>query len=172
MKRRHMSALSLAGLLLLALTMPARETAAQQRIAKEQLVGAWTFVSASNIRADGSKFDPFGGAGTGALSFDAAGRFSWFIVRSDIPKMASNNRTEGTADEFKAVAQGVIIFFGTYSLDDTGKTLTFKIQNSSFANFNGTERKFTVTLAGDELMVSNPSGASGGSANLTWKRVR
>ena len=63
-------------------------------------------------------------------------------------------------------------FFGTYVIDDAGKTLTFKVQNSSFANFNGTERKFAVTLAGDELMVSNTAGASGGSANLTWNRVR
>ena len=170
MNRRHMSALSLTGLL--ALALPARETAAQQKVTQDQLVGSYIFVSAVNIRADGSKFDPFGGKGTGALSLDRTGQFSWIILRSDIPKMASNNRQEGTADEFKAVAQGGLTFFGTYALDDTGKTLTLKIQNSTFANYNGTERKFTATLAGDELMVSSPAAASGGSANLTWKRVR
>lgn len=172
MKRRHVFAMSFVGSLLLVLALPAREAFAQQRTTKDQLVGAWTFVSAFNVRADGSKFDPFGGKGTGALLFDRSGQFSWVLLRSDIPKMASNNRQEGTADEFKAVAQGLIVFFGTYVIDDAGKTLTFKVQNSSFANFNGTERKFAVTLAGDELMVSNPAGASGGSANLTWKRVR
>src|SRR5262249_52921942 len=36
-------------------------------------------------------------------------------VRSDLPKFASNNRDMGTPEENKAVVQGSITYFGTYS---------------------------------------------------------
>ncbi len=63
----------------------------------------------------------------------------------------SNNRLEGTADEFKAVAQGVLAYFGTYSLDDSGKTLTQHIQSSSFPNFDGANRPWAIALTDDDL---------------------
>ena len=79
----------------------------------KDLVGTWTFVSAVNTRPDGTKFDPFGGKGVGMQFFASTGQFTYQIIRSDIPKLASNNRQDGTADEFKAMAQGVISYFGT-----------------------------------------------------------
>jgi hypothetical protein len=40
----------------------------------------------------------------------------------------SNNRDTGTADENKAVAQGTISHFGTYMVDEAGKTIDFRIE--------------------------------------------
>ena len=45
---------------------------------------------------------------------DANGRFSITVVRSDLPKFASNNRMSGTRDENTAIVQGGITYFGTY----------------------------------------------------------
>ncbi len=132
MNRRNTLALSTTALMFLGTGLPASNAVAQQ---KEQLLGTWRFVSAVNTRADGTKFDPWGGKAIGMQMSDSTGHFSWQIIRSDIPKLASNNRLEGTADEFKAVAQGVLSYFGTYSLDDSGKTLTQLIESSSFPNF-------------------------------------
>ncbi len=149
------------------------DAVAQQKSLKEQLVGTWTLVSAVNIRPDGNKVDPYGGqAATGVLMFGGTGHFSWQIIRSDIPKLASNNRQVGTTDEFKAVALGVLAYFGTYSLDDSGKTLTMHIESSSFPNFNGTNQKRSIALTGDELTVTNQAGASGVTAEAKWKRVK
>ena len=145
---------------------------AQQKLLKEQLVGTWTFVAAVNTRPDGTKFDPFGGKGVGMQSFASTGQFSYQIIRSDIPKLASNNRQEGTADEFKAMAQGAISYFGTYSLDDSGKTLTQHVVSSSFPNFNDTKRIWAITLTGDELTLASQVAASGGTNELKWKRVK
>jgi hypothetical protein len=144
---------------------------AQQRLGKEQLVGAWTFVSAVNTRPDGSKFDPWGGKAIGMQMFDRSGHFSWQVIRTDIPKLASNNRLQGTAEEFKAVAQGVLSAYGTYSLDDSGKTLTQEIKISSFPNFNGAKRVWVIALSGDELTIGSQAGAAGGSNELKWKRL-
>ena len=138
----------------------------------KDLVGTWTFVSAVNTRPDGTKFDPFGGKGVGMQSFASTGQFSYQIIRSDIPKLASNNRQEGTADEFKAMAQGAISYFGTYSLDDSGKTLTQHVVSSSFPNFNDTKRIWAITLTGDELTLASQVAASGGTNELKWKRVK
>ena len=163
------AAVTMLGLLLVPLTGAA---VAQQKLSKEQLVGSWTFVSAVNTRPDGSKFDPWGGKAVGLQMFDSAGRFSWQVIRSNIPRLASNNRLEGTADEFKAVAQGVLSAFGSYSLDDSGKILTQQIETSSFPNFNGAKRIWAIALTGDELTIGSQAGAAGGTNELKWKRVK
>lgn len=145
---------------------------AQPKPIKDQLIGTWAFVSAVNTMPDGRKVEPNGKAATGILMFDAAGHFSWQILRSDIPKLTSNNRQIGTAEEHKAVSQGVLAYFGTYSTDDTGKSLTMQIATSSFPNFNGANQKRSVALVGDELIITNQAGASGGTAAVTWKRMK
>jgi hypothetical protein len=57
--------------------------------------------------------------------FDPNGHFSEIIIRSDLPKFASNNREAGTPEENKAAMQGSIAYFGTYSVSDTDKVVTF-----------------------------------------------
>jgi hypothetical protein len=138
----------------------------------KDLAGTWSLVSVENVRPDGTKFNPLGGPANGMLVFDGTGKFSWQIIRSDIPKLASNNRLEGTPEEFKAMAQGVLSYFGSYSIEDDGKGITMRIESSSFANWNGVTQKRTLALAGDNLTVTNPAGAAGGTANVTWKRLK
>jgi len=62
----------------------------------------------------------------GLATYEANGRFSVIVTRSDLPKFASNNRQSGTPEENKAVVQGSIAFFGTYSVSETDKTLTIE----------------------------------------------
>jgi hypothetical protein len=57
------------------------------------------------------------------------------------PKFASNNRQEDTAEENKAVVQGNISYFGTYTVDEAAKILIFHIESCSFPNWNGTDQK-------------------------------
>ena len=163
------AALTMLALLLVPLT---GDAVAQQKSLKEQLVGTWTFVSAVNTRPDGTKFDPWGGKAAGMQFFAGTGQFSFQVIRSDIPKLASNNRLQGTADEFKAVAQGVLSAYGTYSLDDSGKTLTQHVQSSSFPNFNGANRIWAIALTGDDLTIGSQVAAAGGTNELKWKRVK
>jgi hypothetical protein len=112
---------------------------------KEQLVGTWTFVSSTTKLPDGSP--AWGTNPKGLLIFTADGYFSSQIVRSDLPKFASKNRAQGTPEENKAVVQGTIGTFGTYTVDEAKKTYTLKFEGSSFPNRVGTEqtRPFTIT---------------------------
>ena len=170
MNRRHI--LSLSVITALGLALLPGSALAQQKALKEQLVGTWTLVSVVNIRPDGTKFDPTDGKALGLMMYDGNSNFSFLNIRSDIPKLASNNRQKGTPDEYKAVAEGVLSYFGRYSIDEAGKLLIQHVVSSSFPNFNGADRKWTTTISGEELTLASQAAAAGGSNELKWKRVK
>jgi len=87
------------------------------------VVGAWTLVSIT-LEKDGKKTDFYGPNPQGQLMYDDTGHFSVIITRSDLPKFASNNRETGTAEENKAIVQGSLACFGTYSVSETDKSIT------------------------------------------------
>jgi hypothetical protein len=147
----------------------AAPTFAQQT---NDLVGTWTLMSIT-LEKDGQTTDMYGANPQGQQILDANGGYSLIIIRSDIPKFASNNRVEGTPEENKAVVQGSIAFFGTYTVDDSAKTLTQHVESCSFPNFNGTDRKLSFSISGDELHFTTITAASaGGTAHLVWTRAK
>jgi hypothetical protein len=146
---------------------------AQQKSIKDQLVGTWIFVSAQDVKPDGSKVDPWGPNPKGAAMYDANGRFTFMIMRSDLPKFASNNRAQATGEEGKAVAQGMIAFYGTYTVNEGDKTVTTLIEGSSYPNLIGAEQKRVITsLTADELRYTNPTTSTGTKAEAVWKRAK
>lgn len=157
------------GLVLSACAAPAAAPPAQTL--KQKLVGVWNYAATYNVTADGKRFDPQGGHGTGQFVLDPGGRFSWILIRNDIPRVKSNNRLNATPAEHKAISQGVLAFYGTYTVDEAASTMTMRIEHCSFPNFNGAEQKRTLQLEGDQLTVINAAGASGGTAYVTWKRA-
>ena len=71
-------------------------TIVAQEITFKELLGSWIFVSAQDVKPDGSKVDPWGPNAKGAAMYDADGRFTFMIMRSDLPKFASNNLPTAT----------------------------------------------------------------------------
>ena len=54
------------------------------------------------------------------------------------------------------------------------KLCVFHIEGSLFPNWNGTERKYSFDISGDELnitVISAPSTGMG-TARLVWKRAK
>jgi hypothetical protein len=138
---------------------------------KDQLVGTWLLVSAYTERQDGSQAETFGPHPTGILMCDGNGHLSLQEMRSDLPKFTSNNRQEGTPEENKAIVQGSICYFGTYTLDEAAKALTMHLEGCSFPNWTGTDLKRSITLTGDEL-TWNGVGSSGRPFHNVWKRAK
>jgi hypothetical protein len=103
--------------------------------------------------------------------FDGAGRVAYQEMRSDLPKFASNNRLEGTAEENKAVVQGCFCAFGTYTIDAAAKTMSINFEGCTFPNWIGTDSKRMFTLAGDELTWSGVS-TFGKPFSTVWKRAK
>ena len=171
MNRRNMLAISAVTAVTvfgLALLTEGAIGAPKAKIKKGQLVGDWALVSTNAPNAAIQN-----GPDDGYLVFERNGRFSFAILGSKVPKFASNNRNTGTADENKAVAQGSIAYFGTYSVNEADGTLTFHIARSSFPNWTGTDQPRLITsLTAQELKYTNPSASIGGTAELVWKRVK
>ncbi len=150
-------------------SVTAQPTAAQLR---RQVVGMWELVSVV-LEQDGKKVETFGENPKGLISYDANGNYVYAMARSDLPKLASNNRLAPTQDNAKAIAIGTLAAYGKWSFNDADGDMTMTITSSTFPNVNGTVQKRLITVSGDALRVTNPTPpAGGGTAYVVWKRVR
>jgi len=140
--------------------------------AKQPFVGSWTIVSADTVRPDGTRVPNFGSGPKGFLVFDGSGRYALQIMSANRAKFASNNRLEGTPEENKSVVQGMIAYFGRYSVNEADRTFTFQVENSSFPNWEGTAQKRPFTITADQLKYSVAAASGGGSGEVVWKRVK
>jgi hypothetical protein len=172
MKRLRTLTLTTMALLFLGVALPPSDAVARQKTLKEQLVGTWTYVSVDNVRPDGSRVPLFGPNPQGLVIFEGNGVFALVLVRSGLPKFASNSRMEGTPEENKAVVQGSSAHFGRYTVNEADKTITFHIETSTFPNWNGIEQKRPITITGDELKWTTPRASGGGTAEAVLKRAK
>jgi Lipocalin-like domain len=134
----------------------------------KDVVGTYTIVSATVVQGD-KKIEPFGPNPKGMLTLDASGRYVLALARPGLPKFTSNNRDTGTAEENKAVVTGSIVHFGTYAVADGA--IIFRVETSTFPNWDGQEQKRSLTLSRDELKYTTASSL-GGTATLVWKRAK
>jgi hypothetical protein len=157
----------------LVLALSPRHAAAQQSL-RDQLVGTWTFVVAEITAPDGKKSFPFGETPKGLLVFTPDGHFAQIHIASDVPKIASNNRLNGTAEEYAAIMRRSLSMFGTYKVDEAKKTVTFEIASSTYPNAQGQSQTRTIDkLSADEFVNANPDVAGGrGSAINVYRRVK
>jgi hypothetical protein len=141
---------------------------------KEAIVGGWSLLISDVVNKDGTQTPQFGPNPLGLLMFDASGHFSMQIMRASRPKFAANNRLQGTADENKAAIAGTITQFGSYTLDEPGKTLTMRVEGSSYPNDDGLVAKRTVTaLNQDDVLVYNTMPPAGGLVvTRAWKYLK
>ena len=154
----------LSALVALCLSLFGASAVGQQAALKEQLVGTWIMVSTTSR---------FGSDAKGQMILLPNGRYSFMISRADLPKFAVNNVNQGTADENAAVVKGTIANFGTWSVDETTKTLTTTVEASTFPNLNGNSQKRVISsLTADELKYTNPTSVAGTVDEAIWKRVK
>jgi hypothetical protein len=151
--------------------MPATAVA-QQKSLKDQLVGTWNLVAWERTAPDGTKVHAYGSNPKGVAHFGADGRFFIFFARGDLPRLSSNDRTKVTPEEAKTVTDGTIAYAGTYTLDETSKTIAYRIEITTFPNQLGREQKRVITsLTADELKFTNPGATAGGKIDVAMKRA-
>jgi len=171
MNRR--SIISLSAMTTLGLALLPGSTFAQQKSLREQLIGTWTVVSWEQTIKDGSKLQRFGTNPKGVNFFDADGHFFIMFARPDLPKIASNNASTMTPEEAQAIASGSIAYFGTYTVDETSKIITLRVESSSRPNQLGVDQKRAITsLTADELKYTNLTAITGSAINIAFKRAK
>ena len=162
---------SLSAITLLGLVLLPGAALPQQKSLKEQLIGTWNYVSSTAKLPDGSPL--WGSDPKSLLILTDNGHFSWHVFRSDRPKFTSNDRRNATADENKATMQGSLAYFGTYSINEADKTISFNTEGSTFPNSEGEVLKRIITnLTADELIYTNPATTTGARIEAVWKRVK
>lgn len=136
---------------------------------KDEIVGAWRLVAIYN-EDKGVKNHLYGENPVGIFVFDRSGNAVQYLSKPDVPKFATPNRLKGTDAEYRAVMQGILAGFGTYTVE--GDTVTIKWVASTYPNRAGTTEKRTYKIVGDELQGTNPTAASGGTSYTKWVRAR
>src|SRR3954468_2852658 len=146
---------------------------AEQKSAKEQIVGAWTLVSVTSEMGDGTRGEPFGPSPKGVIIFSNDGHFSLFQSRAEIPKIVANDRAKATAEEAQSIVASSIAYYGTYSIDESAKLMVVNLAASTYANVAAIpNQKRTVTLlTADELKFDNPRTPNGMTLRTAWKRA-
>jgi hypothetical protein len=145
---------------------------AQGRSLREQLVGTWIYVSSTGTREDGSAVER--PKLQGAVTYTSDGRFHFITVRSDAPKYASGDSARPSPEEAMAIASGVVAYTGTYTVDESTKTIHVNIETSSFPNLVGTpnQRRIVTSITEEELKFTNPRTPAGITLELVFKRAK
>lgn len=160
---------------LLALALSTGATAAQTGGSlKDAIVGSWNFVVAEVTAPDGKKSFPFGETPRGILIFTADGHFAQIHVAGDVPKIASNNRLTGTPEEYAEIMRRSLSVFGTYTVGEGNRTVTYHITSASFPNWQGESQTRAIDkLTAEEFVNTNRSVAGGrGSASNFYRRLK
>ena len=143
-----------------------------QNKVQNKVMGTWRMVSAQ-IDPDGKNQLPYGSAPNGLLAFTADMHFVEVLTDSTLPKFASNERGQGTAQENQAVMDATLGLFGTYSVDENGEFSGNRVTGSTFPNWIGdvrTREQLKMVVTGDR-MVETFTRPEGTEIKIVWKRV-
>jgi hypothetical protein len=111
--------------------------------------------------------------GNGSISYGGNGQYTEVLLGRDRPKLTgaatgtATDRAAVSAEAYKGIGQGTVAQFGTWSVDEATKTLTIHSENTFTRVNEGTDRKLSISLTGDELKTTI-TGPNGGSS--TWKK--
>jgi hypothetical protein len=137
------------------------------------LAGAWTLVRVDNVYPDGHRVELYGPNPQGLWLIDAQGNYMMQMVRAERVRFAANDKSQGTAEEYRAASLDSNAHFGHVSAD--GSTLHTHIEHASFPNWDGKDGTSAYSLKGDELSytVAKPSSgaAEGAHGEVVWRRL-
>jgi hypothetical protein len=142
------------------------------RSLKDRLVGAWHLASIKMVRVDGSKYQLFNPDAKGIIIFEGGGHYSLQITRMAPPVSSTVVAAEGSQDDF----EGTIAHFGTYTVNDKDRSITFRIESSSVPEWNGTAFKRSFAVLGNRFAWFNPNpttdpDTTDSRSDPVWKRA-
>jgi hypothetical protein len=130
----------------------------------QRLIGTWTFV-AQPAASDGKAW-PADAPATGILVFTSDGQFAQIQV---VPAGSG----VGSASRVKSAAKASVALFGTYTVDDATRMLTYRIHSSTIPHWDGNDQRWSIgSVTAEELRLRDPVGPMQSlSPATTWKRA-
>lgn len=134
------------------------------------LRGTWTLVAADKLLPGGERVRDYGQSPKGRLIVDAQGRYSLQIFKSERLRFAGD-KNAGSADEFASAVLGSSTHYGTVLVDAQQGVLVFRIEGSSYPNWEGVAQKRTYTLEDGVLSYRVPARPDGSVPVSVWRRL-
>jgi hypothetical protein len=124
----------------------------------DQLIGTWRLVSVETTRPNGEVIYPFYGKHPeGLLVYDRSGWMSVQIVSDPQPSVPAISSREGflaALPSEKAVAiDGYYAYYGTWSVDASGSSVTHHIRQSLYPGERGDDAIRTVSIDANRLTL-------------------
>jgi hypothetical protein len=131
---------------------------------RKQLIGTWRLVSFEDRVDPNSEWTyPFGKNPSGYFVYDETGHVTIQIMRTPPPsKFASGDDARPTPEEAKAVYDGYVAYFGTYTVDEAKHVVIHHVEGSMHPSFIGTDQERIFELSADRLIIGDQK---------TWLRV-
>ncbi len=158
------STLVVAGGVSFQLSASSQRQSASDQAATSRFVGTWRLVSA---QTDGKPNPNRGAHPAGLIYYDATGHMAAQIApERSRPSWPANGVP--TPDQAKEAVMGYTAYFGTYSIDDTAKTVTHHREGALNMYAVDLVRRYEFTANGQLVLipVDNPSN------RLVWERIR
>jgi hypothetical protein len=145
----------------------------------EALIGSWRLVSVETIRPNGEVIYPFYGRHPeGLLIYDRSGWMSAQIVSDPKPTVPETNSREkfleATPADKVAAIDGFYAYFGTWTVDNSGSTITHHIKQSRYPGERGNEALRKLRLKDDRLTLVAKTHEMGEDheRKLVWERIQ
>jgi hypothetical protein len=133
-----------------------------------RFIGTWKLLSQDTHFKDGRSVASRGENPLGILMYDAHGQMSVQLSRSDAHLSAYTDLTA-----LSTAMDGYLAYFGTYTVDETARTVTHHIAGASYPGYRGTEQVRTYAFSEDFSRLTLRAAAPSGDAVrvLVWERV-
>lgn len=153
-------------------------TATRGAVTADALAGSWRLVGVETIRPGGEVIYPFYGVHPqGILIYDRSGWMSVQIVSDpapNVPTTSSRERFRQAPPSEKSVAiDGFYAYYGTWTVDDAGATVTHHIRQSLYPGERNTDVTRRLTLEGNRLTLVAKTHEMGEDheRKLVWERI-
>ena len=150
----------------------------RNRSVSDRLIGAWGLVSVETKRGNGEIIYPFYGKHPqGLLIYDRSGWMSVQIVSDPSPTVPTTSSREAflkasPAEKEKAI-DGFYAYYGTWSVDAAGLSVTHHIRQSLYPGERGEEGVRGLVLDGNRLTLTAEAHEMGEIHErvLVWERI-
>lgn len=144
----------------------------------QKLIGAWRLVSVETTRPNGEVIYPFYGRHPeGILIYDRSGWMSVQIVSDPKPTVPTVSSREGflraTPTEKASAIDGYYGYYGTWTVDPSGASVTHHILQSLYPAERGEEAVRQLTLEGNRLTLVAKAHEMGEDhkRTLVWEHI-
>ena len=144
-------------------------------ITVNDLIGAWTLVSATQTFDDGEQVAEFGPDANGYIIYTADGSVSATLGDAARPRSGATDPQRASDSQLAAMAHRFIAYAGPFTLDEATGTMTHHIVTSLFTDWQDGQQTRHVRIE-DGLLheAGTPRVAPDGrrfKVELLWKRV-